>query len=166
MLINFFLKTNWCAAPSPILHWMQGHSPCSEACGGHHRDGAAAHLPQCARESLQQLHCKSLTQNVKHLSSLKQTNKQKTPQLSFTNLLSFQGTTCHQCRQKTVDTKTNCRSPECVGVRGQFCGPCLRNRYGEEVRDALLNPVSLQTCTVFCVCMRCTCDSFHSHCSG
>lgn len=54
----------------------------------------------------------------------------------------FQGTTCHQCRQKTIDTKTNCRNPDCVGVRGQFCGPCLRNRYGEEVRDALLNPVS------------------------
>lgn len=53
-----------------------------------------------------------------------------------------QGTTCHQCRQKTTDTKTNCRNPECVGVRGQFCGPCLRNRYGEEVRDALLNSVT------------------------
>lgn len=50
------------------------------------------------------------------------------------------GSTCHQCRQKTTDTKTNCRNPECSGVRGQFCGPCLRNRYGEEVRDALLNP--------------------------
>ncbi|XP_027020191.1 cell division cycle-associated protein 7a [Tachysurus fulvidraco] len=49
------------------------------------------------------------------------------------------GSTCHQCRQKTVDTKTNCRNPDCVGVRGQFCGPCLRNRYGEEVHDALLD---------------------------
>ncbi|XP_063174227.1 cell division cycle-associated protein 7 isoform X2 [Candoia aspera] len=50
------------------------------------------------------------------------------------------GSTCHQCRQKTTDTKTNCRNPECSGVRGQFCGPCLRNRYGEEVRAALLDP--------------------------
>ncbi|XP_069326926.1 cell division cycle-associated protein 7 isoform X2 [Eulemur rufifrons] len=49
------------------------------------------------------------------------------------------GSTCHQCRQKTIDTKTNCRNPDCWGVRGQFCGPCLRNRYGEEVRDALLD---------------------------
>lgn len=56
--------------------------------------------------------------------------------------MDLQGSTCHQCRQKTTDTKTNCRNPECVGVRGQFCGPCLRNRYGEEVRDALLNSVS------------------------
>merc|ERR1712082_596273 len=39
------------------------------------------------------------------------------------------GTTCHQCRQKTVDMKTICRSGECIGVRGQFCGRCLENRY-------------------------------------
>lgn len=38
------------------------------------------------------------------------------------------GTSCHQCRQKTVDTKTICRSRRCIGVRGQFCGPCLKNR--------------------------------------
>ena len=52
------------------------------------------------------------------------------------------GSTCHQCRQKTTDTKTNCRNLDCGGIRGQFCGPCLRNRYGEEVKDALLDPVS------------------------
>ena len=61
-----------------------------------------------------------------------------------------QGSTCHQCRQKTTDTKTNCRNPECQGVRGQFCGPCLRNRYGEEVRDALLDPVSSSPCKGAC----------------
>uniref|UniRef100_A0A2K5D2I2 Zinc-finger domain-containing protein n=1 Tax=Aotus nancymaae TaxID=37293 RepID=A0A2K5D2I2_AOTNA len=44
---------------------------------------------------------------------------------------------CHQCHQKTINTKTISRQ---WGVRGQFCGPCLRNRYGEEVRDALLDP--------------------------
>lgn len=66
------------------------------------------------------------------------------------------GTTCHQCRQKTVDTKTNCRSLECVGVRGQFCGPCLRNRYGEEVRDALLNPEwQCPPCRGICNCSFC-----------
>ncbi|KAG7227589.1 hypothetical protein INR49_005404 [Caranx melampygus] len=66
------------------------------------------------------------------------------------------GTTCHQCRQKTVDTKTNCRNPECVGVRGQFCGPCLRNRYGEEVRDALLNPEwHCPPCRGICNCSFC-----------
>ncbi|XP_062313891.1 cell division cycle-associated protein 7a isoform X1 [Osmerus eperlanus] len=66
------------------------------------------------------------------------------------------GSTCHQCRQKTTDTKTNCRNPECVGVRGQFCGPCLRNRYGEEVRDALLDPEwTCPPCRGICNCSFC-----------
>ncbi|KAB5577136.1 hypothetical protein PHYPO_G00206470 [Pangasianodon hypophthalmus] len=66
------------------------------------------------------------------------------------------GSTCHQCRQKTTDTKTNCRNPECVGVRGQFCGPCLRNRYGEEVRDALLDPEwQCPPCRGICNCSFC-----------
>lgn len=57
-------------------------------------------------------------------------------------LLSLQGSSCHQCRQKTLDTKTICRSGFCVGAKGQFCGPCLKNRYGEDVRTVLLDPVS------------------------
>lgn len=66
------------------------------------------------------------------------------------------GSTCHQCRQKTIDTKTNCRNQECVGVRGQFCGPCLRNRYGEDVRDALLQPDWLcPPCRGICNCSFC-----------
>ncbi|KAG7464023.1 hypothetical protein MATL_G00182880 [Megalops atlanticus] len=66
------------------------------------------------------------------------------------------GSTCHQCRQKTIDTKTNCRNPECVGVRGQFCGPCLRNRYGEEVRNALLDPDwRCPPCRGICNCSFC-----------
>ncbi|XP_041098453.1 cell division cycle-associated 7-like protein [Polyodon spathula] len=51
------------------------------------------------------------------------------------------GSTCHQCRQKTTDSKTVCRNSSCWGVRGQFCGPCLRNRYGEDVQSALLDPL-------------------------
>ncbi|XP_067891532.1 cell division cycle-associated protein 7a isoform X1 [Heterodontus francisci] len=66
------------------------------------------------------------------------------------------GSTCHQCRQKTIDTKTNCRNPECVGVRGQFCGPCLRNRYGEFVRTALLDPSwHCPPCRGICNCSFC-----------
>ncbi|XP_063255882.1 cell division cycle-associated protein 7 isoform X1 [Prinia subflava] len=66
------------------------------------------------------------------------------------------GSTCHQCRQKTIDTKTNCRNPECVGVRGQFCGPCLRNRYGEDVRAALLDPTwRCPPCRGICNCSFC-----------
>lgn len=55
----------------------------------------------------------------------------------------IRGTCCHQCRQKTVDTKTVCRSGECIGVRGQFCGPCLRGRYGESAVEALKDPVNM-----------------------
>lgn len=66
------------------------------------------------------------------------------------------GTSCHQCRQKTLDTKSCCRSKECIGVRGQFCGPCLQNRYGESVRDALLDPEwSCPVCRGFCNCSIC-----------
>ena len=39
-----------------------------------------------------------------------------------------------------------CRSGFCVGAKGQFCGPCLKNRYGEDVRTVLLDPVSTNSC--------------------
>ncbi|XP_051872419.1 cell division cycle-associated 7-like protein isoform X2 [Pristis pectinata] len=66
------------------------------------------------------------------------------------------GSTCHQCRQKTIDTKTICRNHDCYGVRGQFCGPCLRNRYGENVRSALLNPDWVcPPCRGICNCSFC-----------
>ncbi|XP_037330263.2 cell division cycle-associated 7-like protein [Pungitius pungitius] len=66
------------------------------------------------------------------------------------------GSSCHQCRQKTLDTKTVCRSGFCVGGKGQFCGPCLKNRYGEEVRDVLLDPTwSCPICREVCNCSLC-----------
>ncbi|KAM9494256.1 cell division cycle-associated 7-like protein [Clarias gariepinus] len=66
------------------------------------------------------------------------------------------GSTCHQCRQKTLDTKTECRNPYCQGVKGQFCGPCLRNRYGEDVRTALLDPIwECPLCRGICNCSLC-----------
>ncbi|XP_059964315.1 cell division cycle-associated 7-like protein isoform X1 [Mesoplodon densirostris] len=66
------------------------------------------------------------------------------------------GNTCHQCRQKTIDTKTVCRNQSCGGVRGQFCGPCLRNRYGEDVRSALLDPGWVcPPCRGICNCSYC-----------
>uniref|UniRef100_A0A2K5BVT8 Zinc-finger domain-containing protein n=1 Tax=Aotus nancymaae TaxID=37293 RepID=A0A2K5BVT8_AOTNA len=37
----------------------------------------------------------------------------------------------------------------CCGVRGQFCGPCLRNRYGEDVRDYCLPCQGICNCS-FC----------------
>ncbi|XP_037635232.1 cell division cycle-associated protein 7-like [Sebastes umbrosus] len=66
------------------------------------------------------------------------------------------GSTCHQCRQKTVDTKTCCRSEDCRGILGQFCGPCLRNRYGEDVKKALLDPEwKCPPCRGICNCSFC-----------
>ncbi|XP_037345992.2 cell division cycle-associated protein 7-like [Pungitius pungitius] len=66
------------------------------------------------------------------------------------------GSTCHQCRQKTVDTKTCCRAEECRGIQGQFCGPCLRNRYGEDVKKALLDPEwKCPPCRGICNCSFC-----------
>lgn len=56
------------------------------------------------------------------------------------NYDSENGTSCHQCRQKTDDLKTACKSNSCVGIRGQFCGPCLKNRYGEDAKKAIMNP--------------------------
>ena len=66
------------------------------------------------------------------------------------------GTTCHQCRQKTDDLKTTCRSKSCFGVRGQFCGPCLRNRYGEDAKKALMDPEwHCPPCRGICNCSFC-----------
>jgi len=69
---------------------------------------------------------------------------------------SIYGTTCHQCRQKTNDMKTICRSESCFGVRGQFCGVCLRNRYGEDARSALLDKDWIcPPCRGICNCSFC-----------
>ncbi|XP_056438082.1 cell division cycle-associated 7-like protein [Gadus chalcogrammus] len=66
------------------------------------------------------------------------------------------GSSCHQCRQKTLDTKTVCRSGSCVGVKGHFCGPCLKNRYGEDIREVLLDPTwACPLCRGVCNCSLC-----------
>lgn len=69
---------------------------------------------------------------------------------------SIYGTCCHQCRQKTIDMKTICRSEKCYGVRGQFCGVCLRNRYGEDAKAALLDKNWIcPPCRGICNCSFC-----------
>ena len=66
------------------------------------------------------------------------------------------GSTCHQCRQKTIDTKTICHNKNCRGVRGQFCGPCLLNRYGEDLCDALTDSEWVcPPCRKICNCSFC-----------
>jgi hypothetical protein len=49
---------------------------------------------------------------------------------------SEKGTTCHWCRQKTVETHVECTGYECQNEAArpvQFCGMCLRNRHGEDI---------------------------------
>ncbi|XP_049799391.1 cell division cycle-associated 7-like protein [Schistocerca nitens] len=66
---------------------------------------------------------------------------------------SVHGVLCHQCRQKTMDTKTMCRSSRCVGGQGSFCGPCLSNHYGESVAEALRDPEwTCPPCRNVCIC--------------
>lgn len=66
------------------------------------------------------------------------------------------GTTCHQCRQKTLDQKTICRSGHCAGGRGLFCGVCLYNRYGLDAREELKNPRwQCPPCLGICNCSIC-----------
>ncbi|XP_014212156.1 cell division cycle-associated protein 7-like [Copidosoma floridanum] len=66
------------------------------------------------------------------------------------------GTSCHQCRQKTKDFKTLCRSGRCTGVKGRFCGPCLQGRYGESALEALKDPHwSCPVCRGICNCSIC-----------
>ena len=66
------------------------------------------------------------------------------------------GTSCHQCRQKTLDVKTVCRSGRCVGGRGMFCGVCLSNRYGQDARAALKDPNWMcPPCLDVCNCSIC-----------
>ncbi|XP_049824761.1 cell division cycle-associated protein 7-like [Aethina tumida] len=69
---------------------------------------------------------------------------------------SSDGTSCHQCRQKTIDQKTCCRNPNCVGVQGQLCGVCIKNRYGEDAAVALLDPNwTCFVCRGICNCSFC-----------
>jgi len=69
---------------------------------------------------------------------------------------SHRGTTCHQCRQKTIDVKTTCTI--CQSIRGQFCGTCLQNRYGENLDEVLqLNEWICPPCRDICNCSICRC---------
>jgi len=44
--------------------------------------------------------------------------------VNYRDAVCTQGSTCHQCRQKTDDMKTICTSSECAGVRGQVVITC------------------------------------------
>ncbi|KAF0975828.1 hypothetical protein FDP41_005155 [Naegleria fowleri] len=74
---------------------------------------------------------------------------------------SVKGTTCHQCKQKTMDQKSSCKS--CLSSpmssstnRGSFCASCLKNRYGEELSEVVNNPDwKCPICRGICNCSNC-----------
>eukprot|EP01116_Phalansterium_solitarium_P021572 TRINITY_DN676_c1_g1_i1.p1 TRINITY_DN676_c1_g1~~TRINITY_DN676_c1_g1_i1.p1 ORF type:complete len:444 (+),score=18.39 TRINITY_DN676_c1_g1_i1:114-1445(+) len=64
------------------------------------------------------------------------------------------GTSCHQCRQKTVDPKTSCS--RCHSGYGVFCGTCLQHRYGENIDEVKLRTDWIcPRCRGFCNCSIC-----------
>ena len=63
------------------------------------------------------------------------------------------GTTCHQCRQKTIEVKAPCKSAGC-GL--QFCPRCLLNRYNEVVDQVRkLTTWKCPRCRKICNCSCC-----------
>eukprot|EP00741_Cyanophora_paradoxa_P010406 tig00020531_g10063.t2 len=51
------------------------------------------------------------------------------------------GVTCHQCRQKTTDRKSECANEQCCKTeKGHLCGKCLYDRYGENIEEVWADP--------------------------
>nr|XP_016439054.1 PREDICTED: uncharacterized protein LOC107764996 [Nicotiana tabacum] len=70
---------------------------------------------------------------------------------------SFNGKTCHQCRQKTMDYMAACknmRNDKPCPIR--FCHKCLLNRYGEKAEEvSLLEDWKCPKCRGICNCSFC-----------
>jgi len=69
---------------------------------------------------------------------------------------SVHGTSCHQCRQKTIDPKVKCTNR----VDGGLCGVmldalCLTGRYGESLDDAIAGNWVCPKCRGVCNCSIC-----------
>jgi len=63
------------------------------------------------------------------------------------------GTTCHQCRQKTIEVKATCHNSKCSL---SFCPRCLENRYNESVEEvSTLTHWSCPRCRNDCNCSNC-----------
>ena len=63
------------------------------------------------------------------------------------------GTSCHQCRQKTLEVKAACTSPRC---NLHWCPRCLTNRYNEEVDTVrALKKWTCPKCRKICNCSNC-----------
>ena len=49
------------------------------------------------------------------------------------------GSSCHWCRQKTIDRKVQCSNPDCLSI-STWCGSCLWNRHREDILSAIDDP--------------------------
>ncbi|XP_059642758.1 uncharacterized protein LOC132284649 [Cornus florida] len=67
------------------------------------------------------------------------------------------GTTCHQCRQKTMDFSAGCRNQKKKkSCPIKFCHKCLLNRYGEKAEEmSLLEDWKCPKCRGICNCSLC-----------
>ncbi|XP_024978215.1 uncharacterized protein LOC112515558 isoform X2 [Cynara cardunculus var. scolymus] len=67
------------------------------------------------------------------------------------------GTTCHQCRQKTCVVSVNCKNQaRAKPCTLKYCYTCLLNRYGEKAEDvALLDEWNCPRCRDVCNCSIC-----------
>ncbi|KVI01967.1 Zinc-finger domain of monoamine-oxidase A repressor R1 [Cynara cardunculus var. scolymus] len=64
----------------------------------------------------------------------------------------YEGKSCHQCRQKTAGLRTTC----CKCNQGQFCGDCLFTRYAENISEVNADPNWVcPVCRDICNCSRC-----------
>jgi len=70
---------------------------------------------------------------------------------------SVNGTTCHQCRQKTMDEKSNCcKAEENQLSKHRYCRSCLKNRYNLDLDEVLKNTVWIcPLCRHTCNCSHC-----------
>jgi hypothetical protein len=70
---------------------------------------------------------------------------------------SLNGTTCHQCRQKTMDPKSVCVNSNVEpSGRHKYCRTCLKNRYHEDLDEVLKNAQWLcPNCKHMCNCSHC-----------
>lgn len=70
---------------------------------------------------------------------------------------SLNGTTCHQCRQKTMDPKSICVNSNVEpSGKHKYCRTCLKNRYHEDLDEILKNPEWLcPNCKHSCNCSHC-----------
>merc|ERR1712150_389620 len=72
---------------------------------------------------------------------------------------------CHNCRQKTMDIKSICRNPKgCKGSKGVVCALCLKNRYNEDLLTVLMDPNWIcPFCSGRCNCSFCRYGGRENH---